>query len=40
MKVLVTGGAGFIGSAARRRWVAMEGRRVVKVDKLACGGEL
>jgi nucleoside-diphosphate-sugar epimerase len=40
MKVLVTGGAGLIGSAARRRLVAMEGWSVVKADTLTCTGEL
>jgi dTDP-glucose 4,6-dehydratase len=39
MTLLITGGAGFIGSAVARRAVA-EGRRVVVVDKLSYSGNL
>jgi len=38
--VLVTGGAGFIGSALVRRLVATTGHRVVTVDKLTYAGNL
>jgi dTDP-glucose 4,6-dehydratase len=34
MRVLVTGGAGFIGSAVCRRLVGTHGVHVVNVDKL------
>lgn len=40
MKILVTGGAGFIGSAAVRHFVAQEGVEVVNVDKLTYAGDL
>jgi dTDP-glucose 4,6-dehydratase len=39
MKVLVTGGAGFIGSAAVRHFVG-EGVEVINVDKLTYAGDL
>lgn len=39
MKLLITGGAGFIGSAVARRAVE-EGRQVVVLDKLAYSGNL
>ncbi len=34
MKVIVTGGAGFVGSAVRRSLVAREGRHGLSIDKL------
>jgi dTDP-glucose 4,6-dehydratase len=39
MNILVTGGAGFIGSALCRHPVADPGNRVVNVDKLTYAGE-
>ena len=40
MKLLVTGGAGFIGSAVVRRFVAQTGVSVVNVDALTYAGNL
>jgi dTDP-glucose 4,6-dehydratase len=40
MKVLITGGAGFIGSAAVRHFVAQKGVEVINVDKLTYAGDL
>src|SRR3954471_12239580 len=40
MRVLVTGGAGFIGSAVCRRLVSSGAERVVNVDKLTYAGNL
>src|SRR5688572_18803836 len=39
-RILVTGGAGFIGSAVCRHLVAHGGYRVVNVDKLTYSGNL
>ena len=40
MKVVVTGGAGFIGSAVVRRSVRQTDWRVVTIDKLTYAGNL
>ncbi|MCC5888556.1 MAG: dTDP-glucose 4,6-dehydratase [Gammaproteobacteria bacterium] len=40
MKLLVTGGAGFIGSALIRHWIGQTGNQVVCVDKLTYAGNL
>ena len=40
MRVLVTGGAGFIGSAVCRHFVLDLGYQVVVVDKLTYAGNL
>jgi len=40
MTILVTGGAGFIGSALVRHLVSREQRKVVNVDKLTYAGDL
>ena len=40
MKLLVTGGAGFIGSAVIRHIIAHTGDSVVNVDKLTYAGNL
>lgn len=40
MKILVTGGAGFIGSAVIRHIIANTGDSVVNVDKLTYAGNL
>lgn len=40
MKVLVTGGAGFIGSSVIRKMIGEEGLAVVNVDKLTYAGNL
>ncbi|MDE2240212.1 MAG: NAD-dependent epimerase/dehydratase family protein, partial [Rhodospirillales bacterium] len=34
MKILLTGGCGFIGSAVVRRAVRQEGHQIVNVDKM------
>jgi len=38
--VLITGGAGFIGSTLVRQWIAEEDSRVVNLDKLTYAGNL
>ena len=38
--ILVTGGAGFIGSCFVRRWMADKPHRVVNLDKLTYAGNL
>jgi len=38
--ILITGGAGFIGSALVRRWVKQTSRRILVVDKLTYAGNL
>src|SRR3954449_4748552 len=40
MRVLVTGGAGFIGSAVCRHFIAELGHEVVVLDKLTYAGNL
>ncbi|MDB5456327.1 MAG: dTDP-glucose 4,6-dehydratase [Caulobacter sp.] len=40
MKILVTGGAGFIGSAVCRRLVGVEDVEVINLDKLTYAGDL
>jgi dTDP-glucose 4,6-dehydratase len=40
MTILVTGGAGFIGSAFVLDWIAAEGERVINLDKLTYAGNL
>ena len=40
MNILVTGGAGFIGSALCRRLVLESGHRVVNLDKLTYAANL
>jgi dTDP-glucose 4,6-dehydratase len=40
MKILITGGAGFIGSAVIRHVIANTGDSVVNVDKLTYAGNL
>jgi len=40
MKLLVTGGAGFIGSAVVRLAISRPGYKVVNVDKLTYAGSL
>lgn len=40
MKILVTGGAGFIGSAVCRLLLGETGDQVVNVDKLTYAGSL
>ncbi|HEY5314997.1 MAG TPA: GDP-mannose 4,6-dehydratase, partial [Pirellulales bacterium] len=38
--ILVTGGAGFIGSTFVRQWIAHEAHGVVNLDKLTYAGNL
>ncbi len=40
MKILVTGGAGFIGSAVVRRLIQSTGATVINIDKLTYAGNL
>lgn len=40
MKILVTGGAGLIGSAVIRHIIGSTAASVVNVDKLTCAGKL
>lgn len=40
MKVLITGGAGFIGSAAVRHFAGQEGVEIINADKLTYAGDL
>ena len=40
MKILITGGAGFIGSAVVRHFVKDRGFNVINVDKLTYAGNL
>ena len=40
MKILITGGAGFIGSAVVRHIIGNTGDSVVNVDKLTYAGNL
>src|SRR5438105_4866602 len=40
MKILVTGGSGFIGSAFIRMALAFEGTEIVNLDKLTYAGNL
>ena len=38
--ILVTGGAGFIGSCFVRQWLAEERTRLINLDKLTYAGNL
>jgi len=40
MKVIVTGGAGFIGSAVVRALLQMQGVEIINLDKLTYAGNL